>query len=228
MVQVGASLLFVYLLFAALAGRAAFPLANLFFRFDPLAALAAMLSSREWIPGLELALITLGLTLVVGRVWCGWLCPLGSVLDWFGGPRRRPKRAGLPRSWRSVKYLVLLVTLGGALFGTLTFLSFDPLALLTRTMTAAVLPAFSTALNGILAALYPVRPLRGVLNAVDQALRATVLPVRPAAYDQNVWIAAILAGLIVLNLLPIVSGAATCARWGRCWRPCPGWRFCAR
>ena len=68
-VQVLSFALYVYLLFAVLQRRAAFPLADLFFRLDPLAALVAMLASRAWIPRLALALVTLGLTLIFGWVW---------------------------------------------------------------------------------------------------------------------------------------------------------------
>ena len=68
LVQILLFVFFVYLLFAALQRRVAFPLADLFFRLDPLGALGAMLASREWIPKLGLALLTVGLTLLLGRV----------------------------------------------------------------------------------------------------------------------------------------------------------------
>ncbi len=42
--------LFVYLLFASLQKREAAAWADLFFRFNPLSALGAMLASRTWIP----------------------------------------------------------------------------------------------------------------------------------------------------------------------------------
>ena len=29
--------------------------------------------------GLLLALVVLGLTLLLGRVFCGWICPLGTI-----------------------------------------------------------------------------------------------------------------------------------------------------
>ena len=116
-VQVLVLVLYIYLLFAALQRQAAFPLADLFFRLDPLAALSTMLAARAWIPRLAPALITLGLTLFLGRVWCGWLCPLGTLLEWV---RFRPSRE--LRAFgrlRVVKNLALLVILAAALFGNL-------------------------------------------------------------------------------------------------------------
>jgi polyferredoxin len=113
-VQVLAFAFYVYLLFAALQRRAALPPADLFFRLDPLAALGAMLASRSWIPRLNLALITLGLTLILGRVWCGWLCPLGTLLEWVR-PRSASRRAeSLSHHWRIFKNWLLFIILAAA------------------------------------------------------------------------------------------------------------------
>jgi len=192
-VQILSFTLYVYLLFAALQRRAAFPLADLFLRLDPLAALTAMLASRAWIPRLALALVTLGLTLILGRVWCGWLCPLGTLLEWV---RFRPSRKlgafGIvisPR-WRLVKNLILLVILAAALFGNLFLLFLDPLALLTRAMTTAVLPALNYAITATEIALYPVPFLQPLLDWLEWLLRGPVLPVEQPVFAQNALIAA--------------------------------------
>ncbi len=196
-VQILAFALYIYLLFAALQRRAAFPLADLFFRLDPLAALAAMLASRAWIPRLALALVTLGLTLAFGRVWCGWLCPLGTLLEWL---RFRPSRK--MRSFgkvRTVKNLVLLLILAAALFGNLSLLILDPLALLTRTMTTVILPTLNHAVTTIERALYPVPLLRPPLDWLEGLLRGPVLPVEQPVFAQNVLIAALFVGILALN-----------------------------
>ena len=55
----------------------------LIMRLDPLAMLANLISSRLFEGLSAIALIMIALSLVLGRAWCGWLCPLGTILDWF-------------------------------------------------------------------------------------------------------------------------------------------------
>ena len=57
---------------------------NLFFRMDPLVGAAAMLGARQFIAGFWPALLIVGLTMLFGRFFCGWICPLGTLLDYFG------------------------------------------------------------------------------------------------------------------------------------------------
>jgi len=210
-VQVLAFALYIYLLFAALQRRSAFPLADLFFRLDPLAALGAMLASRAWIPRLALALVTLGLTLVCGRVWCGWLCPLGTLLEWvrFGSKEtgflgKTLAGAGLstvPQRWRMVKHFLLLLILAAALFGNLSLLILDPLALFTRTMTTAILPALNHAVTAVERALYSIPSLRPAVDWAERVLRGPVLPVNQPVFAQNAGLAALFLGILALNAL---------------------------
>ena len=193
--------LFVYLLFAALAGRAALPLADLFFRLDPLAALVGMLAARAWMPRLGLALLTLGLTLALGRAWCGWLCPLGTILEWTSFPAARRRAVALPSRWRGLKYLLLGLTVTAALFGSLAFLAFDPLALLTRAAAAAILPALDHTVTALEVTLYRVPWLEPLADGLEGLLRGPVLPARQPVFAQNLVLAALLAGLIALNAL---------------------------
>jgi polyferredoxin/formate hydrogenlyase subunit 6/NADH:ubiquinone oxidoreductase subunit I len=215
-VQILSFAFYIYLVFAVVERRVAPPLADIFFRFDPLAGLASMLASRAWIPRLGLGLVTLGLTLVVGRVWCGWICPLGTLLEWVSFRRARGwdtaiRRQALvgeshppvhPDRWlRRIKYLLLALTLSMALFGGLTLLVFDPLAIFTRTLTTAVLPGLFYAVNSAESTLYHLRWLSPVLDWFEGLARGVLIPAEQPAFAQNLAIAALFVGILALNLL---------------------------
>lgn len=191
--------LFVVLIFSVVENRIAPPLADLFFRLNPLTALGAMLAAREWIPRLGTALITIGVTVLLGRVWCGWVCPLGSLLGWI--PLRKTKRRvdKFSPSLRKIKYFFLVLILGMALLGNLTFLALDPLAILTRTTTTTFIPAFVYAVNAIERALYTLPPLRPLVNWVETLLRGSVLPFEQPAFSQGVLIGSIFFIILGLN-----------------------------
>ncbi len=193
--------LYVFLLFAALQRRGALPLADLYFRFDPLAALAAMGSSREWMPRLAPALVTLGLTLVVGRVWCGWLCPLGTLLEWARVPSARRRAGSVSPHWKRVKYFLLVTMLVAALMSNLSLVALDPLAILTRTATTAILPGLSYLVTATETVLFPVSILRPLVDGVDGWLRGAVLPPEQPVFDQNLLVVALFAGILALNAL---------------------------
>lgn len=103
-------------------------LSNLFSRFDPLQAIMATIASREILPLYIPAIVTIIGTLVVGRVWCGWICPLGAILELFG-----PKGTRKMQDWvRGIKYVLLILLFVMALFGSLAFMWLDPITILVR------------------------------------------------------------------------------------------------
>lgn len=195
--QVAATCLFFLL--AALTYRGAEFLvpADLFFRLDPLVAFSASLAARTVMTTLLLSLAMLALSVVFGRVWCGWLCPLGAVLDWI--TPRAPRHIEHHLKWRRIKYVLLVVILVAALLGNLTFLILDPLTLLNRTFAVAFMPALNVALVGVETLLYPLPPLQGLIDALENNLRGTVLPAQQTFYDLGALFAIVFAGIVVLN-----------------------------
>ena len=141
--------LFVFLLFAALQRRAAFPYADVFFRFDPLAALSTMLAARAWLPHLGVALVTVVLAVLAGRLWCGWICPMGTLLGWFRFRAAGKRAARVPERLRSVKYVLLGAIVTMAALGSMTLLVLDPIALLTRTFTTSLIPGLDYVVTAV-------------------------------------------------------------------------------
>jgi ferredoxin len=193
--------LFVYLLFEAYQGRVAHPWTDVFFRFNPLAALAAMFAARAWIPRLGLSLITIGVTLVLGRVWCGWLCPMGTVLEWIRFPRATERTAPPTARLRSVKYVLLAVIVAAALFSNLTLMILDPITIMTRTMTTTVLPAVNHAVTSTERTLYPVHILRPAIDLIERVIRGQVLPLSQTFYASNIAIALLFIAIAGLNAI---------------------------
>ncbi len=140
LVQYGALALFA-ILFITTPQSSQLPinLSNLFSRLDPLQAIAATIASREALVLYLPALVTIVATLVFGRVWCGWICPLGAILELFG-----PKGMRKMRPWfRQIKYVFLITLLLMAVFGSLAFIWLDPITILVRGVADPISVAFS-------------------------------------------------------------------------------------
>lgn len=151
---------------------------NILFRLDPFLALSASLAGGAWIGRMWPALVTLLLTFLLGRFFCGWLCPLGTLLDlvWRLLPKRRPPLPApqLP----TLRYQILLFLLLTSLAGLPLAGYFDPFSLLVRGLALAIYPGSNAATVSFFTFTY--RELPSWLNAASEpvyaALRATVLP----------------------------------------------------
>ncbi len=171
---------------------------NIPMRLDPLAVLAHLFSSKTFLAGSSLAIITILLTLTAGRAWCGWLCPLGTILDMIT-PTRRKDAVEPAEKWRVVKYGILITTLTAALFGNLTLLILDPLTILFRSLTIAIWPGLDYIFTSSQAALYQIPFLSDPISSLDTWLRPYILPPTPI-YSRDAWVyLLVFAGVVALN-----------------------------
>jgi MauM/NapG family ferredoxin protein len=141
---------------------------GLFFDLDPLVWLGNALSARS-VAGLSaLVLITVVVTLLLGRVFCGWFCPFGTLHHAVGWLRRKVKR--YPRGsdafspWQRFKYLVLVAFVVMSLLGVQWIGVLDPLSLLTRSVVAAAWPGAQYAVEETATAIYQADPHLGPLH----------------------------------------------------------------
>lgn len=174
---------------------------NIFLRLDPLVAGAASLASRTLSALLWPALITVGATLLLGRFFCGWLCPLGSILD-FTGLFLKKKRLLKAYSQRlaSLKYLILALLAGSSLFTLQLVFIFDPISILIRSLAVAVYPAMNLAANALFNSLYEtdLAPVTAVSEPVYTFLKNHFL-----AFEQPHFQGVLLTGIIFLGILAL-------------------------
>ena len=102
---------------------------NIFFRLDPLLAITTMVAAKAFISLMIPALFVLLASLVVGRSFCGWFCPLGSMLDIFQKMirgKQPPKATFFPR----LPLIVFLFVFFSSVFGASFAGYIDPFSLL--------------------------------------------------------------------------------------------------
>lgn len=103
-------------------------------------------------PGLFILLLTLW----GGRIFCGWICPLGTSIDigdkllFRKGKLFYSKKRSDTRYFRNWKYAYLLVGLGALAFGVDVLTFGDPISLITRTFTFCFYAPVAYIWNGLL------------------------------------------------------------------------------
>jgi polyferredoxin len=177
--------------------------------FDPLVALMTLLASGTLYKGLMWSLVILIPTVFMGRFFCGWMCPLGSLNHWIaaiGSERttRRGKRlleSNRYKKYQRIKYYIFFFVLGAALLGSVQAGLLDPLPLLARSLGTAVLPTLHT---GVLALAAAGRDSGiGVIDVAAQGVydlfATTVLPFRQAHFHGVVFIGLFFLTILMLN-----------------------------
>ncbi|MDO8671784.1 MAG: 4Fe-4S dicluster domain-containing protein, partial [Dehalococcoidia bacterium] len=164
---------------------------------------------REVTSGLLYAVPLLLLTLVAGRAFCAWICPLGTTLDAFKiGPKRRLP----PGSWRerpsaegpafrSIKHAILIFIMVGALFTSAFLVLLDPLSLLSRSLATSLYPSANAIFSSLQRSMYDAGVLPGLWVWLDDSLRGSVLPYQQAFFRMTSLFLLLFAGIILLNLV---------------------------
>jgi len=195
---------------------------EIFFHFDPLLALATLVASREVFFSFLLAVVTIVLTFVLGRVVCGWVCPLGAFHQFFSFifkksklllPKKTPPG---PLAW---KYYLLIFILVGSLFSLDLVGILDPLSLLYRSFTVSVLPALSHISTAFFTLLYQVK-LSALGDILVQFFEGLTIN---ATFIQGFFIGVLFLGLVLLNikkerywcryLCPLAAFLGLISRW---------------
>lgn len=171
---------------------------NGFFRINPLVLTSFLLAAKSWSWLLFPALLMVFATALLGRFFCGWICPLGFLLDLFS--RFFPKNLGNPFTGRRINLLLLSIigfsaTLGLNLAGIL-----DPIALLLRGLTFVIHPlAGSSAQQGWTWLYTAIGEKRDYLAPGYGLLKDYILPFRQTWYPTAFLSAVLLFAVFFLE-----------------------------
>ncbi|QDT04036.1 Putative electron transport protein YccM [Rubripirellula lacrimiformis] len=125
--------------------------ADLFLTIDPLVSLSTAIASRSWVASLISAAAILIVCLLIPRGFCGYLCPLGTTIDFFDwAVTRRTKRFQVPGDgwWVHIKYYLLAGTLVSAVLGVLVSGFVSAIPVITRACLFIAEPIQSGSLRG--------------------------------------------------------------------------------
>jgi NAD-dependent dihydropyrimidine dehydrogenase PreA subunit len=96
--------------------------AETFLVIDPLVSLSTAIAARSWVWSLVCAGIILLVCVLIPRGFCGYLCPLGTLIDlfdWAIGKRVKRFRVAKDGWWVHIKYYLLVGVLVAAFCGVL-------------------------------------------------------------------------------------------------------------
>ncbi|MEW5819319.1 MAG: 4Fe-4S binding protein [Cyanobacteriota bacterium] len=127
---------------------------NIFLKIDPLLILTTFISNRSFDFTLFLMCsFTILLTIIFGRFFCSWICPLGYLNQLISRVFHRNKTVEFSK-YQYLKYYILLFIFILAIFGINIAGIFDPITLTIRSITIFILPAGSTIYNQVLDIVY--------------------------------------------------------------------------
>jgi len=184
-----------------------------FLRLNPLVGLLTSVASRSlFLPVIILGTIILLVTSIFGRVFCGFICPLGAVIDFsdrYLWRRVRKIRTLVPRYFLHIKYVLLFMLFVVAIFGAIFPFFFDPISLMTRVFALSLYP-----LSGFIS--HEVRTFSSpVLDSIGLGHLRYISIATPIFYGA--------VGATILVVLIVVSGIFDRRFW--CQYICPTGAF---
>ena len=212
-VQITLLLTFIYLIILTAYPFSPFVPAQLFLKLDPASYLLSALASRDL--SLLLFMIPALLTACLfGRVFCGWICPLGTLIDISDHlitPRRRlqnrPEAAHPQQNVKQrilhprTKYLILIAFLVAGALGVQSIWLMDPIPALTRTVITGIVPAVEWIIHTVFNWMYVIPKVNQLSEPVYSFLKDHFLSFQQPYFHGHPIAIALAIAVLLLSLL---------------------------
>src|SRR3990170_4717498 len=177
---------------------------KLFLDFDPLIFITTLLTSHaSKIPAaFFLSVITILLTIILGRVFCGWVCPLGTLNNIVGSLKKKHPQKILWQ-WHKAKYYLLLFLIASSIFTLQLVGIVDPISLLIRSFSLSLYPLFNYSIRGVFDAVYQANTpiIVDVSEFIYDVLKKILLSFQQPYYLQGIFIGSLFFLILGLNLV---------------------------
>jgi polyferredoxin len=180
---------------------------KLLLEIDPLHFLSTLLAHGAVHGLMWLALITVALTLVFGRFFCGWICPMGTLIQLAEKlPFRRKRSIVATNRWHRsqvIKFYLLAALLVASLVGMQWSGVLDPLSIATRSLGLVVLPALEMGLRPLFELAYEHDPLgiSAISEPLYDSLQGGLMNFKQPHFHQSFVFGLIFLGILGLGFL---------------------------
>jgi len=174
---------------------------KLFLDFDPLIFVTTLLTAHTVQKAFYLSLIVVAVTLILGRVFCGWVCPLGTLNNIVGHfKRKRQGESGT--GWHRLKYYILIFLLASSVFTLQLTGVLDPLSLLIRSFSLSIYPLFNYGIRAVFDTIYNTNApgVVAVSESIYTFLKKSVLAFQQPHFRQAAFTGLIFMAILGMNL----------------------------
>ena len=173
---------------------------DFFLKLSPLTGILTVLGTRDVVFEYLLpAIIVLVLSFLLGRFFCGWICPMGTTIDIFDRVVSPvPGKTCITHRWKYIIFIFLLIlSLAGISLAGL----FDPLCIAQRSYALFIYPFINLIIRHVLDLLYYIPFIKaGEKDISEFLINLNIFTRKQTVYYGNIFTISVFLGILLLGL----------------------------
>jgi len=195
-------LLFIYVLWSTTYPLKGVVSPEILFKIDPLIIFIISLSERILIPGIAFSVIMILMTIVFGRFFCGWICPMGTLIDLTSKSADFKKNISdaSNKKINSVKYFILALIVIFAILGIQIAWVMDPIVIAARFVSLNLIPSITLLLDETMIYIIKNFELYGGFYDFYRTLKSNMLGVNAYYFSNSIIIFSFFLAILVSSV----------------------------